>query len=68
VDTINWQQPEKENMYYVFGNELDGRLIYFIDLEGVSIFKFDSEAELQYALDNARQTNPEYKAYRLLEE
>lgn len=52
-------------MFYVFGTIYQGQLTYFVDLDGANVFKFDNEADLQYALDLAHQVNPEYSAYKL---
>ena len=55
-------------MFYVFGALYNDNLTYFVDPEGANIFKFENEADKQFSLEIAQSTNPNFKAYRLLEE
>lgn len=56
-------------MYYVFGaKEEDGNLRYYIDAEGISIFRFATVEDAKEALSIHYGMNPDFELFKLLPE
>lgn len=54
-------------MYYVFGTrEEDGNLTYFVNPDGISIFKFASHEAAVDALKTLYEINLDFELFKLL--
>jgi hypothetical protein len=54
-------------MYYVFGTREDsGELRYFVNEEGLSIFRFASNEDAVDALNTTYGINPDFELFKLI--